>query len=277
MTPTREDEFWSGVLDRVARVLAVPAREVLPASQEDFWAAVERRVTRVLAVRYGDAAPLAEGDPPSSSRPAELTRSVPHRLRPRTVEPSRADTAAVEGTAALLPVPSGRKANADALRHYEECARMYRHAMIRHLVQIGANEFDAEDAVQEVLVRMLFSHLGSSSTGGTRAPVGEWLVMARRMYLTSVRRRSPRSERLVGLWPDDRVADTRPGPEDVVDRLVARDVLCSLQLRERTLLVVWALYGPHEGARIAGLSSETMRSRLKRARQILRSSMAPTD
>lgn len=161
---------------------------------------------------------------------------------------------------------------------FEELAVPHIAALYAHACWMTRNASEAEDLVQETLAKALRAF--DSFTSGTNFKA--WLFrIERNAFLTS--RTSLAASRTVFLedHPDVQgAADTSPDPETELirlnDQILVREALEQLppHLREVILLCEFEEFKYKEIAGILDLPIGTVMSRLSRARQVLRQSLA---
>jgi RNA polymerase sigma-70 factor (ECF subfamily) len=146
-------------------------------------------------------------------------------------------------------------------RIVDEHARLlYRvaHAVLRH-------EQDAEDAVQDALLKLYRGE-------GWRGMREERAFLARVVWRAALDRKTKRME----YAQDDaelRLADARPGPEEMAaegDELEELIEELPAELKEPLLLTAMEALSSREVGEVLGLPEGTVRTRLMRARGLLR-------
>jgi RNA polymerase sigma-70 factor, ECF subfamily len=143
------------------------------------------------------------------------------------------------------------------------------HDLRRYARRLTGNSFDAEDLVQDCLVRALTNWHRFEQGTNLRA----WLfTVMRNLHINSFRRPS-RHE--VAMAPEDlaEAAPSRPPAQDAVAEM--RDFLRIFDelspARQQTVMYVgWDGMSYEEAARKLGVPTGTVRSRLSRARDELR-------
>ena len=170
------------------------------------------------------------------------------------------------------------------------------------LVRLRAGDVPAFDAVYDVFNARLFSFLARLSrrrevaedlleetwlrfvTHGPRlrsdTRIGAWLfTVARNLYVSYCRSRAIEDSHaagLIGLWP---CGAASPSPFDATlaseigRRLEAAIAQLPVAYREAILLVAVEGMRPKEAAEVCGISADTMRQRLSRARALLAQSL----
>jgi RNA polymerase sigma-70 factor, ECF subfamily len=144
----------------------------------------------------------------------------------------------------------------------EDVFRAHQQAVFAYFLRVVGDQHDAEELTQETFVRAC----GAAVRFRGDAKVSTWLFgIARRVLLEAVRaglfeRTTPVDERMpsAGADPDERIDLER--------------ALASLGVGDREVLVMVDVLGfqPHEAAVLAGVTPETYRVRLHRARTRLR-------
>jgi RNA polymerase sigma-70 factor (ECF subfamily) len=160
--------------------------------------------------------------------------------------------------------PEARKRfDTEVLPHIDAAYNLARHLM--------RDAQDAEDAVQESCLRAI-RHFAGFRGGDGRA----WLLaIVRNACFTEQRRRRAAGERVVFDEEQHTEADSTPGPEADLDRVLAAGsldaALAQLPVEFREALVLRELedMSYKEIAQIAGVPVGTVMSRLARARERL--------
>lgn len=157
----------------------------------------------------------------------------------------------------------------DNARRFDEVIRPHFDALYRAAMRLTRRREDAEDLVQEVLLRA-FPALGQLET--LESPRGWLLRVQYRIFVDGYRRRQrspvvglPEGADTEGIDSDD------PGPEALTDAHLCRRQLArvwpSLEREQRALLALHAEgYTAVELAAIAGVSANAVNVRLHRAR-----------
>ena len=144
--------------------------------------------------------------------------------------------------------------------------------------RLTGNQAEADDLVQEAVVEAF--HAFPQFQPGTR--FDRWIArIMTHSFIDGTRRRRRRT--VLSLDDGDTVepADTTPGPEETADRHELHDriqsVLLELPKEFRTAVVLVDLEGHsyEEAGRIMGTPIGTVRSRLHRARLVLRRRLEP--
>jgi len=148
----------------------------------------------------------------------------------------------------------------------------YRARLYSFLVRLSRQRDLAQDLLEETWLRLV-EHAGRFKPG---TPLGPWLyTVAHNLYFSYCRSRVIEDERvagLMGLWPS---AARRPSPfeEASAGELEARleRALAALPPRYRELLQLSLVeeMTPAEIAEVCGVTSQTLRQRLFRARSML--------
>ena len=144
----------------------------------------------------------------------------------------------------------------------EDVFRAHQQAVFAYFLRIIGDRHDAEELTQETFVRAC----GAAVRFRGDAKVSTWLFgIARRVLLEAMR---------AGLFERTTAVDeATPSPaEDPDERLDLERALASLGVGDREVLVMVDVLGfqPHEAATLAGVTPETYRVRLHRARMRLR-------
>ncbi len=157
----------------------------------------------------------------------------------------------------------------DNARRFDEVIRPHFDALYRAAMRLTRRREDAEDLVQEVLLRA-FPALGQLAT--LESPRGWLLRVQYRIFVDGYRRRNrspviahPEGAASDGIRSDD------PGPEALTDAHLCRRQLArvwpSLERDQRALLALHAEgYTSAELAAIVGVSANAVNVRLHRAR-----------
>lgn len=175
----------------------------------------------------------------------------------------------------LMPFRRSRR------RRFEACVQPHLGTMYRFAYRLTGRREDAEDLVQDVVVK-LFGKLDELEAVDRTAP---WLNrVLYRQFVDDTRRQSRRGLRFAGEFADpsglqswlENVPDEGPGPGDQLDREqlqpLVRSLLDSLPADHRTLLLLhdvdqWRL---EDLAEVLDLPVGTLKSRLHRTRSALR-------
>ena len=144
----------------------------------------------------------------------------------------------------------------------EDVFRAHQQAVFAYFLRIIGDRHDAEELTQETFVRAC----GAAVRFRGEAKVSTWLFgIARRVLLEAMR---------AGLFERTTTVDeATPSPaEDPDERLDLERALASLGVGDREVLVMVDVLGfqPYEAATLAGVTPETYRVRLHRARMRLR-------
>jgi RNA polymerase sigma factor (sigma-70 family) len=169
----------------------------------------------------------------------------------------------------LLLVARLRAGDADA---FDEVFGAFHVRLFNFLARLSNRRDLAEDLVEETWLRLVrHAHRLRPDTR-----LDAWLfTVARRLHISHCRSRlleDTRSAELLGLWPPGSGERT---PFELLEageaqRRVA-GALASMPVIYREALLLIAIEGlrPSEAAEVCGVSSETMRQRLSRARSLL--------
>jgi RNA polymerase sigma-70 factor (ECF subfamily) len=147
----------------------------------------------------------------------------------------------------------------------EDVFRAHQQAVFAYFLRVVGNRSDAEELTQETFVRACGAALRFRGDSSVRT----WLFgIARRVLLEAAR---------AGLF--ERPAEIRDVPaasHDPDERLDLERTLASLGAADREILVMIDVLGfePREAAALAGVSPETFRVRLHRARRRFREAYA---
>lgn len=144
----------------------------------------------------------------------------------------------------------------------EDVFRAHQQAVFAYFLRIIGDRHDAEELTQETFVRAC----GAAVRFRGDSKVSTWLFgIARRVLLEAVR---------AGLFDRATPIDERtPSAEtDQDERIDLERALASMGVGDREVLVMVDVLGfePHEAAALAGVTPETYRVRLHRARTRLR-------
>ncbi len=156
---------------------------------------------------------------------------------------------------------------------FDEIYDVFNHRLLSFLTRMAKNRSVAEDLLEETWLRLVSS--GEDLHAETR--LGPWLfTVARNLYLSHCRSRAREhsyTADLILLWP----GGLPQSPYDLAsldefeERLEAAIASLPPMYREVLLLVTVEQLRPVEAARVCGISPESLRQRLSRARgQILR-------
>ena len=144
----------------------------------------------------------------------------------------------------------------------EDVFRAHQQAVFAYFLRLVGNRQDAEELTQETFVRAC----GAAVRFRGDAKVSTWLFgIARRVLLEAVR---------AGLFERTTALDERTPaePDDPDERMDLERALASLGVGDREALVMVDVLGfePIEVAGLVGVTSDTFRVRLHRARARLR-------
>ena len=184
-----------------------------------------------------------------------------------------AATATGDDTALLARLAQG-DAEALALLYRRESGSVYRYALA-----LAGDEASALDAVQEAFAQLLHSPQACQGFKAGRGSLGAYLAgMARHQLLAQwrdARRHVPLDDRLDTDIHADITADSGPASDMPLSQAQAHGSLwaairrLSWPQREALVLVDLQERSYEDAAAIAGVSLDTLRSRLHRARQRL--------
>jgi len=155
----------------------------------------------------------------------------------------------------------------DLVRRYQKPV----FGLVRNLIPDAG---DAEDIAQDVFLAA-YTHLGAFDP--RRAAFATWLfTIARNRCLAALKKRRPRPVRDVPEAVDRRTPDADAAAGELWRRLDA--ALAELPLEQKTAFVLAEIQGlsHEEVARIEGVRIGTVKSRLSRAREKLRSLLRRT-
>jgi RNA polymerase sigma-70 factor (ECF subfamily) len=154
---------------------------------------------------------------------------------------------------------------------FDDIFNAFNHQLLSFLTRMARNRSVAEDLLEETWLRLVAS--GRDLHADTR--LGPWLfTVARNLYLSYCRNRAREQSYttdLTLLWPGglpQSPFDTASSNE-FEQRLEA--ALADLPLTYREVLLLVGVEGlrPVDAARVCGISPESLRQRLSRARQLL--------
>jgi RNA polymerase sigma-70 factor (ECF subfamily) len=163
---------------------------------------------------------------------------------------------------------------------FDEVHDAFNPRLFNFLSRLSNRRDAAEDLLEETWLRFV-RHAGRLRP---ETRLGAWLfTVARNVYLSYCRSRlleDAHAPDLIGLWPS---ASRGPSPLEAAEaseaqrRLAA--ALAALPLIYREALLLTAIEGlrPFEAAAICGVTAETMRQRLSRARTLLARRLADTE
>ena len=154
----------------------------------------------------------------------------------------------------------------------------YRARLFAYLLRMARHREVAEDLLEETWLRLI-SHASRLEPDTRLAP---WLyAVARNLFYSYCRSRAMDEGSmtgLIGLWPG---GTPRPSPfeeaaAEELERRVER-ALASMPALYREVLLLVGMEGltPSEAARVCGVSPETLRQRLSRARAVLARELEP--
>ena len=168
-------------------------------------------------------------------------------------------------------------------RVFAEIVRRHREALYRIAVVSLGNAEDALDAVQDIFVA---AHTALRRFDGTR-PLRPWLAtIALNRCRDLARRRRVRRFLAFALPMDDAIesialdmpsAETAAADREELDRTVKAIAALPAALREPLILHTVSDLSQAETARILDITEKAVETRLRRARQQLRSALGTTD
>jgi RNA polymerase sigma-70 factor (ECF subfamily) len=150
--------------------------------------------------------------------------------------------------------------------------------LFNFLVRLSRSRDVAEDLLEETWVRLV-THAGRLRP---ETSLGSWLFTVARNLHVSYRRSRALEEShtpaLMGLWPtgSHRASPFEEAAASEVERRIEA-ALAALPERYREVLLLVGIEGlrPAEAAIVCGVSAETLRQRLSRARALLRRRLEP--
>lgn len=150
----------------------------------------------------------------------------------------------------------------------------YGAAMLRHAQLLLGRDAMAEDAVQEALLKIMRTSAAPKDDAHEKA----WLLaVTGNICRDFLRRRNRRREVAIPEWFD--APSSEPAPEEEITRTdrdarLAQAVMnLPVKYREPVLLVYYHELSSKEAARVMGLTGTAFRSRLMRARDMLRDAL----
>ena len=162
---------------------------------------------------------------------------------------------------------------------FDEIYTAFNCRLLNFLAHMARNRSVAEDLLEETWLRLVSA--GEDLRADTR--LGPWLfTVARNLYISYCRsrvRETAYTADVVFLWP----CETPKTPFDLAslsefeERLEAAIAYLPPIYREVILLVGVEQLRPVEAAEVCGISPESLRQRLKRARDLLSRSLAKQD
>ena len=162
---------------------------------------------------------------------------------------------------------------------FDEIYVVFNQRLLNFLARMARNRSVAEDLLEETWLRLVSA--GEDLRQDTR--LGPWLfTVARNLYISYCRsrvRESAYTADLVFLWPGEKPKT----PFDLAslnefeETLEAAIAELPPLYREVILLVGVEQLRPAEAAEVCGISPESLRQRLKRARDLLSRSLAERD
>ena len=156
----------------------------------------------------------------------------------------------------------------------------YEQKLLHHAYRMLPNEAEAEDAVQEALLKAWKS---LSSFQGTAA-FSTWLYSILHRVCLDILRKKKREKNVVSLYQDGEndeeftlsIPDTAPGPHEQYQQKVkmaaVAEAISSLSDEHKTVIVLRDIDGLEydEIARITNTSLGTVKSRISRARRAMK-------
>lgn len=162
---------------------------------------------------------------------------------------------------------------------FDEIYNVFNRRLLNFLARMARNRSVAEDLLEETWLRLVLA--GENLRADTR--LGPWLfTVARNLYVSYCRsrvRETAYTADLVFLWP----CEVPKTPFDLAslsefeERLEAAIAGLPPLYREVILLVGVEQLRPVEAAEVCGISPESLRQRLKRARDLLSRSLEKSD
>lgn len=153
---------------------------------------------------------------------------------------------------------------------FDEIYAVYNNRLLNFLTRMARNRTVAEDLVEETWLRLVSS--AQDLRADTR--MGPWLfTVARNLYISYCRSRLRESDYtadLVLLWPGElpRTPFEVASFNQLEERLEAAIANLPPIYREAILLVGVEQLRPVDAAAVCGISAESLRQRLKRAREL---------
>jgi len=151
---------------------------------------------------------------------------------------------------------------------FDEIYDVFNHRLLSFLTRMAKNRSVAEDLLEETWLRLVSS--GEDLHAETR--LGPWLfTVARNLYLSHCRSRAREhsyTADLILLWPGGHPQSPYDlaSLNELEERLEAAIASLPPIYREVVLLVAVEQLRPVEAARVCGISPESLRQRLSRAR-----------
>jgi RNA polymerase sigma-70 factor (ECF subfamily) len=162
---------------------------------------------------------------------------------------------------------------------FDEIYDAFNQRLLSFLTRMAKNRSVAEDLLEETWLRLV----SASEKLDADTRLGPWLfTVARNLYVSYCRsrvRENGWTAELVLLWP----GDLPQSPFDTAalnefkQRLEAAVASLPLKYREALLLVAVEQLRPAEAARICGVTPESLRQRLSRARRLISRFLAPKE
>lgn len=154
---------------------------------------------------------------------------------------------------------------------FEEIFDVFNQRLLSFLARMARNRSIAEDLLEETWLRLVSG--GEDLDGDTR--LGPWLfTVARNLYISHCRSRAREHSGvadLILLWPGEHPQSPfeTASVNEFEERLEAAIGCLPPMYREVLLLVGMEQLRPVDAARVCGISPESLRQRLSRARALL--------
>jgi RNA polymerase sigma-70 factor, ECF subfamily len=185
----------------------------------------------------------------------------------------------------LAEVELIRRVQAGEREHFYELVKPYQRRVYAAAFAILRNEADAEDAAQEAILKALqhikqFRAEARFSTWLTQITVNEALMRRRKQHSDVMEPIGERQEEDGNYTPRD-FADWREIPSEALERKEVREglakALASLKQQYREVFVLRDVqhFSIEETAEALGISRASVKTRLLRARLMLRDLLAP--
>ena len=162
---------------------------------------------------------------------------------------------------------------------FDEIYSVFNRRLLNFLARMARSRSVAEDLLEETWLRLVSA--GEDLRADTR--LGPWLfTVARNLYISYCRsrvRESAYTADVVFLWPGEmpKTPFDLASLSEFEEKLEAAIGDLPAMYREVILLVGVEQLRPIEAAEVCGISPESLRQRLKRARDLLSRSMAEQD
>lgn len=158
-------------------------------------------------------------------------------------------------------------------RVYEKTHRSLMKYAIVHL----SDPTDAEEAVQNTYVDF-YRRIDRYGHSDILSPEAFLKQMLKREIIKNYKEREQRKLRLFSISDEERIPEAEPFEETVMDRAIAEQILASAKELPKELYRTFVLYygfelTVSEIAATLGVGAEAVKSRLFRARNLLRSAM----